>query len=259
MFLKAIDPTPVLNRPDFHEVFGKTLLRDEVGVRALEFIALPGTIFKTNATVPNTSINCIETEEYPSKQPLYVDRRFCHETSDPSPRIKQCPSKEIILKRMEAMLGLPYVWGGNYHRGVEQMQVHYPFPHGLAKADQELWMMRGVDCTGLLYEATDGFTPRNSSGLIHYGESVKVQGKTLEDWIDALHPMDLIVWKGHVVVVFDRETVIESRNPHGVVRTPIRERLEEILQTRILVTAYDSVEKDKMVFVLRRWIKSSFV
>ncbi|HPE85225.1 MAG TPA: hypothetical protein PLO43_03500, partial [Chlamydiales bacterium] len=77
----------------------------------------------------------------------------------------------------------------------------------------------GVDCSGLLYEASYGLTPRNTSELISFGEE-----RSLEN----LQPLDLLVWKGHVVIVLDPYHTIESRLGKGVVITPLADRLSEI-------------------------------
>jgi hypothetical protein len=72
--------------------------------------------------------------------------------------------------------------------------------------------------------------------------------------VKELQPLDLIVWKGHVVIVFDKDNTIESRHPHGVILTPIKERFEEILQDRLPVNDYDAGLQQGKPFVIRRWI-----
>ncbi len=112
-----------------------------------------------------------------------------------------------------------------------------------------LWALKGVDCSGLLYEATDGFTPRNTSDLVHYGSPVSIENKSVGEIQRIVKPLDLIVWKGHVVIVVDSEKTIESRHLHGVVIAPLKERLEEVLQTRTPKNSWS----DGNHFVIRRW------
>lgn len=40
---------------------------------------------------------------------------------------------------------------------------------------------------------------------------MQIEGKTLEQIIKTLKPLDLIAWAGHVVIVLDQEHTIESR------------------------------------------------
>ncbi len=71
--------------------------------------------------------------------------------------------------------------------------------------------------------------------------------------------MDLIVWDGHVVIVLDEKTTIESRgrgkNPGGVELVSLEKRLKEIFESRSPVDEYSSssLAKNKK-FVVRRWL-----
>ena len=71
--------------------------------------------------------------------------------------------------------------------------------------------MRGVDCSGLLYEATGGFTPRNTSALVTVWKSRPCCRSEHREIVGRLEPLDLIVWNGHVLIVLDRLRLIESR------------------------------------------------
>ncbi|HEY4743896.1 MAG TPA: hypothetical protein VIH45_04505, partial [Desulfuromonadaceae bacterium] len=69
----ARTPAPVLNTPAFGAVFGgqdgRTLKTDRCGqVRELEFIALPGTVFRILAEVKGSpaAIYRVETDDYPA-------------------------------------------------------------------------------------------------------------------------------------------------------------------------------------------------
>jgi cell wall-associated NlpC family hydrolase len=119
--------------------------------------------------------------------------------------------------------------------------------------------LAGLDCSGLLYQATGGWTPRNTSQLLAYGTGVNVAGKSAAELAALLEPLDLVVWNGHVLIVLDRETIIESRlecgnkGNGGVVMTPLQRRLTEIMRTRRPVNSWPVAGKQKDVFVVRRW------
>jgi len=202
-------PTPVLNTPDFANNFGaKNLPLDEKGLfRPLELIALPGTHFSLKKQI-SPYIAEVTTEEYPCS-PLYIDLRFTTPCSSSSPRKKALPPPARILERLEKSLGLPYIWGGNWGQGIPELQTLY-------KASTTF---QGVDCSGLLYEATDGFTPRNTSELLQFGEEVTSR--------ENIRPLDLIIWPGHVVIAFDSATTIESLHPQGVIIQPLSKALPQ--------------------------------
>lgn len=213
-------PAPVLNVPEMKTVFGgrdgKSLKTDSCGqVRELEFIALPGTPFRILAEVRRgeTIIYRVETEEYPVPvgTSLYVDSRFIepHQTP-PSPRPRQLPSRETIISTMTAAVGTPYVWGGNVRQGVPELLQNY-YRGKVSDQERKHLTLAGLDCSGLLYEATGGWTPRNTSELVTWGSGVSVAGKGAAQIAARLEPLDLILWNGHVIIVLDRETAIESK------------------------------------------------
>jgi hypothetical protein len=273
LFAVAALPTPVLHTPDFHFVFGgkdgTTLHLDKTGIiREVEFIALPQTVFKIEDTISlgNTTIYKITTDEYPypSTRGYFIDSRFVTTTDrEPVPRPKILPTKEAIIKNLLSAEGSRYLWGGNYREGIPQMLSFYCPSSPLSQEVKAQWTLQGIDCSGLLYEATHGCTPRNTSSLIAYGEPVKIAGLNTEQIIKKLEPLDLMVWAGHVIIVLDKERTIESRldydtqqegNQGGVrIRTP-QAVVNEILKERIPVNSYDEeVEKEKQKFVIRRW------
>lgn len=268
-------PTPVLNTPDFVSVFGgkdgTTLKTDRCGmVRELEFIALPKTVFSIVSEIKSASstIYQVETDEYPVKYEtkLYVDSRFVtlqnviHDVKQgtkPFARVKILPKKEIILSRLYDLTGNRYVWGGNVSIGVADLENL--FYKGQPQKNGSERILSGVDCSGLLYQATDGYTPRNTWQLINYGKAIKIAGKSVDEIIKILHPLDLIVWNGHVVVVLNRETAIESRllcginMSSGVITTPLKTRLLEVIKRRKPVDSLDLKSAVGRFFVVRRW------
>lgn len=263
----ARSPTPVLNTPDFKAVFGgasgKVLKVDRCGqVRELEFVALPGSVFTIlkKMRVGPADIYQVETDEY---QPmpnvrLYIDGRFLTFRGDaPPPRRTSLPSREEIVSSLRAAVGNPYVWGGNVQGGVPELAEW--FFKGIATEDRGRLTLAGLDCSGLLYNATGGWTPRNTAQLLAYGQGVAIAGKSPTDIVAMLQPLDLIVWNGHVVIVIDRQTAIESRlecgkpGKGGVVLTPLSQRIAGITRTRHPVNAWLGGEKRRDIFVIRRW------
>lgn len=258
---------PVLNTPDFSSVFGgksgSALKTDNCGqVRELEYIALPGTVFKIMGELVSsgTTIYQVETEEYqaPPGILLYVESRFLAlQEKSPPVRKRNLPEREQVLSALRNSVGTPYVWGGNFQRGVPELS-HYFF-RNISVTGNERLILAGLDCSGLLYQATDGWTPRNTSQLISFGRAVPISGKTAHKIAGLLEPLDLIVWNGHVIIVLDQKTVIESRlecgksRNGGVVMTSLQKRLGEIMRTRQPADEWPNTSRQKNLFVVRRW------
>jgi hypothetical protein len=260
--------TPVLSAPEFRSVFGgadgASLKTDRCGqVRALEFIALPGTVFTIRAqnTDGNNTLFRVETNEYPMPKDsaLYVDSRFVEPREEmPLSRMPALPSQAAIIAALKASVGAPYVWGGNIQEGVGEL-IGLFYSGAVPDAAKRQLTLAGLDCSGLLYQATGGWTPRNTSQLISFGNAVRIAGKSLNEIVGSLEPLDLIVWNGHVIIVLDRQTVIESRlecgkkGKGGVVTTLLQRRLAEILRIRRPVDSWPAAGKQRDVFVVRRW------
>jgi hypothetical protein len=266
----ARSAAPVLNTPAFSSIFGgadgKTLKTDRCGqVRELEFIALPGTVFSIRAETRDGAITVlrVETDDYPmpAGTGLYVDSRLVELREEkPAPRTRQLPALAEIAAALKASLGSPYVWGGNVAAGVSEL-IELFYGGSVPVTGKSHLTLAGLDCSGLLYQATGGWTPRNTSQLVSYGRAVQIAGKTAEAIAMLAEPLDLIVWNGHVIIVLDRDTVIESRlecgklGNGGVRITPLRQRLREIMQSRRPVDIWPTGTKEKGVFVVRRWYR----
>lgn len=263
----ALGPAPVLNTPDFRAVFGgasgRDLKADRCGqVRELEFIALPGSVFTIlkKHRSGTADIYQVETEEYaaPANVRLYVDSRFLKPAQvAPVPRRPLLPPHDGIVSALRASVGSSYVWGGNVPNGVPELAGWYY--KDIGAGDTERIGLAGLDCSGLLYHATGGGTPRNTSQLIAFGQGVPIAGKQSAEIASMLQPLDLIVWNGHVIIVLDRETAIESRlacgspGNGGVVMTQLPRRIAEIMRTRHPATLWPGDKKRQDIFVVRRW------
>ena len=268
-------PTPVLNTSDFTSVFGstdrKTLHRDDSGlIREVEFIALPKTVFKIEEVIPGTAATMyrVTTDEYPypTRKGYFIDSRFANTVNyKPSSRLRKLPPQSVIINNLLSAEKSRYIWGGNYRAGIPQMLTFYPPPIPPSQEIKDQWILKGLDCSGLLYEATNGSTPRNTSSLISFGEPVQIATLDLDQIIHSLQTLDILVWKGHVIIVIDKDRAIESRldydtkregNQGGVRIRTLKEVLDETLQERVPVNEYtDVVEGAKKKFVVRRWYK----
>lgn len=250
----AVAPAPVLNTPDFAEVFsGRIKLDPCKGVRPIEFIALPGTLFTIEGEQMKGGIKVyrVTSNDYPyrNKTGYFVDARFLKAVTGPAnERPRSLPEQSVVQHRLRDALGKPYVWGGNVKEGVPLLKELYPEADALA----------GVDCSGLLYEATDGFTPRNTSALTSFGSAVAIEGLTADKIAQKLEPLDLVVWKGHVMIVLDRDTIIQStmgcEGPGGVHASELRETLRRLMKGKKPVDDPKRAAGAK-AFVVRRWFQ----
>ncbi|MEO6695584.1 MAG: peptidoglycan endopeptidase, partial [Ignavibacteria bacterium] len=144
------------------------------------------------------------------------------------------------------------MWGGNYGNGIEQLLDFYKPKNELQDHTRDLWCLKGVDCSGLVYQATNGSTPRNTSSLINYGEGLDISGKNSSQIFDMLQPLDLIAWSGHVIIVLENNMVIESTPAQGVHKSDLQGRLKSVMNERIPVSDWNSTDGKR--FVVRRWI-----
>ncbi|MCH9630020.1 MAG: hypothetical protein S4CHLAM37_00110 [Chlamydiia bacterium] len=255
-------PTPILNRSDFSRVFGghdQQILLDEIGLlRPLEMIALEGEVFKCKSEVSDTILE-VKYPGYPSDSPLYIDRRFIEFTEGvPEVTKKEPVIDKEILKSFESMLDLPYIWGGNVSSGIEEMKKLYPIPEEgkLSKLEQANWTFSGVDCSGMLYEATNGACPRNSSWMQEMGEPLNIEGKSASEVLKMLKPLDAIIWHTHVLFVLDDTYTIESRACRGCVfKTKIQDRLQQIEEIENKTPMNTSKRNDFLEkgYLIRRW------
>jgi hypothetical protein len=257
---KAKQFTPVTNSPSFERIFGgedrTSLPLDSQGLlRYIEFVAFPETYFKLVQKI-SRFIYQVETCEYPTAQPLYTDERFLEITDSLEQRKIAIPSIDHMINSLQSLEGTPYLWGGNYNRGVPELLVYYPPKQSIQDTSLlTTWTLKGVDCSGLLYQAAHGSTPRNTSELVHFGKSLLIEGLTLDQIIIKLLPLDLIVWKGHVIVVLDHLKVIESKESKGVIISSTRQRLGEVMyaQKKKPVNDWNTTSEVNNKFVIRRW------
>ena len=251
---------PVLNSPDFESVFGGldgiSVKTDDQGlVREIEYVAFKGTVFEIldETDKGDHKIYRVRTDDYNYDAKLYIDSRFVKIVRDkPTVKPKKLPSKKEIYSFLDRAAGSKYIWGGNYIAGISKILEYYPPAGEINTETKMLWCLKGCDCSGLMYEATDGYTERNTSRLVYEGEPVLIEGLTAEEIADKLKSLDMIVWKGHVIYVYDEITAIQSAlSKGGVVKTDLIETLKHLMETRTPVNDYDAGTGDR--FVVRRW------
>ncbi len=262
-YLVANEPTPVFNSPAYPSDIGgndgKTLKLDKEGLfRDLEYIAPSGTVFTLKLSIDkeNYKIYNVTTDDYNYDTQLFIDSRFVTLSEvKPPAREKKLPSKNDILNFLDRAVGSKYIWGGNFIGGISNMLKFYPPSGELSDDYKNIWTFTGCDCSGLMYEATNGWTERNTWKLINFGNPVAIEGLAAEEIKAKLKPLDMMVWKGHVIYVYDENTAIQSAlSKGGVVKTDLFETLEHLMKKRKPVNEYDDstpVEK----FVVRRWYK----
>jgi hypothetical protein len=259
-FATTLFPTPVFNTPEIASCFGgetgDTLLLDDQGMmRSVETILFTGTLIKLLEKMKQPHIWRIETKEYPYNIEQFIDERFITRVDSlPSERTIKLPSAALILKTLQDLEKTRYIWGGNWPHGIDLLPNIYPSKSCLHKLDplvNDTWSLRGVDCSGLLHYATNGLTPRNTSALVNFGKPVDIEGDSLPSILEKLQPLDLIVWRGHVVCAINKDATIESKQPEGVIQFSAHDRLSEIMNERRPANCYNSSEGP--TFVVRRW------
>ncbi len=257
-------PTPVLNSPNFEAVFGgadgKTLKTDTEGlIRDIEYVAIKGSVFEIldETDKGNHKILHVKSDTYNYGRELYIDNRFVKIRNEkPSEPEKKLPSKKEICSFLDKAVGSKYIWGGNCIAGIGKMLDYYKPSGSISDETLTKWELKGCDCSGLMYEATNGYTERNTSKLIYEGEPVLIEGMTAEEIANILKPLDMIVWVGHVIYVYDEITAIQSAlSKGGVVKTDLVETLKHLMEKRTPVNDYDSATGER--FVVRRWYKDN--
>lgn len=269
---------PVLHTSDWTKVFGGgtggLLKEDEDGlIGEMEFIALPGTAFTIKGMESHgghTYYN-VSTGDVPDLDPAdglsyWVDGAFlAFSDTKPAERVRIKPEAETVKANLMKGVGAAYVWGGNHLAGLPELLTMYPAPANvnLAQDMKDQWTLHGVDCSGFLYEATGGYTPRNTSELVTFGTGLKIKDLTADQIKAQLKPLDLITWRGHLMIVLDNNKTIESRFDYdldgsgadgGVRIRDLDYVLKETLDRRVAVNEYsDEVPADKKKFVIRRW------
>lgn len=253
-FAIANSYVPIFNRPDFSYILGgidgELLLDHQYLFRPLEMIAFKGSVFQIEKDLGNYVLE-VTTDEYLVRQKLYIDKRFV-DLSDklPPKRLVSIPDKQKVLLKLLSCLNKPYLWGSNICEPLTILEKYYPSAGELSPFEHQVKYCDGLDCSGLLYYATDGYTPRNTSMLINFGKSIYASDK--DQLIHQLKPLDCILTYDHISIVINQTTVIQSKEKLGCFLSPIQEVLEKISQKKTLVTDWDK-QKYKKLYLIKRW------
>jgi hypothetical protein len=244
--MKLLTFCPLFNQKDLKSIFNQmSLPKCHEGLfRPLEMVALPGSVLEIYET--SEQLACLR---YPLHQ---VGSFFTFENflKDSSVEFKK-PSKldqARVIDNLSSYLKAPYVWGGNW---ILDNPQEYLATLGFSSGhiiDNLGYLFSGLDCSGLLYAATYGSTPRNTSQLVSWGEALDIEGLSDGEILEKVMPLDLLVWKGHVLIFLDQKTLIESRLGYGVVTSVAEKRLAEIRVHR-----QPAREATSDTFVIRRW------
>jgi hypothetical protein len=227
IFALTTTKTPLFNTRDLTSLFSTPLGFDaQFLLRPLETILFP----KSLLTIKSVFGNVLEVEsvDYPSSKPLYVDRRFIIETETPRRALRTLPKSSLLKERLISYPKLPYVWGGNTRSGIPELFSYYPPQRALSPYEWLSWHFRGVDCSGLLYDVSNGITPRNTKELSEFGYEVT-----------SPKPLDIAIWPGHVLIFIDKNHLIESKVGDGLTFSKAKDRLKEL---------------EKIPYQIRRWV-----
>lgn len=243
--LKVTLPTPILSTPKFKEIFGgkdgSTLSMNDKGlVYEVEFVAIPGMVCEQIASHENGILE-IMIPFYSTKS-LYIDNRAVEICKNTEVYSHSIPCKATIENRIVQMVGKPYIWGGNWSQGIPEMLEWYKPANPLDPITYAKWTLSGLDCSGMLFEATQGMTPRNTRKLIHFGTRLPLSVDHPIELEKQLQPLDLIVWPGHIIYSLGGNLLIESRLHGGVVYSNLHERLEELKNSPDMEKLWDQIQ-----------------
>lgn len=238
--------TPIFNKSIFNsfDKKGHYLLKfdERFLIRSLETIVYPNTPLNVIDTLDFKHMKfCkITCKDYPSKKELFVNAENIAIGKECK---RKCPSLSQIQKKLRSLKSIPYFWGGTLPYSLEKADELFKNIKPLTPFEKKCISFEGLDCSGLLYHVTNGYTPRNTSHLMNFGKPCK-----------DLKPLDLILWPGHVVLVLDDKKTIESREFDGLVTEPIEKRLHEIRSKRRWVKNIRPGSLAKNIFTTRRFL-----
>lgn len=258
----ALYDTPVYNTQDIKSLFeiknGRLVALDEKGLlRELEMIAPVGTRFEVVEDLGEDVLK-IRTQAYEYEKEFFVDARLVSQLFfEPKPKPVYMPTKEEILANLKNIAkedkkkNIAYVWGGNVRAGLLHLKEFYPRKEKLKNYDANYYIYKGLDCSGMLYEASFGFTPRNTSELVEFGQGLEIEGKNVTEVAAMLAPLDLIVWPGHVLIVLSKTEIIESSlEAKGVQVSDLKKRLSEVMNKFLGVSEISGTGQ----FTIRRFM-----
>lgn len=263
-YIVASENIPLLKTPDFKAQFwgidGNTLNFDRFWeIDAVEHIAPVWTVFTFERDMWD-EIYQVSTKSYPVNNPLYIHKDFVESIRREKPKNNQKirPSRNEIIQKLRSIEWADYVWGGNIPWWIPRLRDIFPPSWKISLKKKQEWTLTWVDCSGLLYWGSNGTTPRNTSWLVEHGERLDIAGKSLDEILTLLEPLDVIVWKWHMMIVLSKTETIESAVSYSdsnlsawVQIRDTRDSLGEVLQKRTPVNNY--TDSQNSPFVIMRW------
>ena len=244
--------SPVFNIPHIYKFLSELdgeVKSDKKGLVAeISFIAPPGKEFEIIEEIEESEYTILKVKPVDSEKIYYIDSRFIEQSNSKNEQKGKLSGEEII-RNLKAMEGYPYEYGGSIANGVYKFEQMYDI-----KGLKEKWKPKGLDCSGLIYQATNGLTPRTSNALTEFGEGLDIEDKELDEIIGMIEPLDIIGYPGHVLIAVDKNSVMESSPKKGVRILQIETRLKQLMKDREPVNDVSGKNKNK-IFVIRRWYK----
>lgn len=276
IYAESISYTPVMYTGSFSSVFwwhSWSLLLDEYDqIDPLEFEGFPRTIFQVEKFLFDNK-NLILKVTSPDFAYIpdtwhYIDARFVKMTWNPIARPRSrtivLPTEEQMIQKLRSQVDKEYVWWWNSNVWIQKLLLWYRPKGTIDSKMRNKWILNWFDCSGLLFWATNGYTPRNTSNLVSFGSGLSISWSTIDEIHKELKPLDIIVWVGHNIIILDNDEAIESvvnfttswsySEPNGVRIRTVHDVLEWILNTRLPVNSWkDPVPQWRKKFVIRRW------
>jgi hypothetical protein len=244
--------SPVFNIPHIYKFLSELdgeVKSDKKGLVAeISFVAPPGKEFEIIEEIEQSGYTILKVKPVDSEKIYYLDSRFIEQSSGEYIQKGKLSGEEII-RNLKAMEGYPYEYGGSIANGVYKFEQMYDI-----KGLKEKWKPKGLDCSGLIYQATNGLTPRTSNALTEFGEGLDIEDKELDEIIGMIEPLDIIGYPGHVLIAVDKNSIMESSPKKGVRILQIETRLKQLMKDREPVNDVSGKNKNK-IFVIRRWYK----
>lgn len=232
----------------FYHFNNNQLPFDDQGLyRPLEMMLLPGQEFELMG-MDKEGVAQIQTQD--NKKYYTFEAMLKLKIGDLGTKRTACQ----IIENLMAFKGCPYIWGSNWILSPQQVHLMTAQLQGFTNnfIKNISYVFSGLDCSGLLYAATLGYVPRNTVDLVNFGRFISIARSDNKQICRQVRPLDLLVWKGHVLIFLDENTLIESRKDFGCVIVEARARLDEIRQTR---APANQIGEDK--FYIKRWVDAS--
>ncbi len=241
--------SPVFNTPEIIkllEELPEEVKTDKKGlIPEIEFIAAPGMEFEILGKHEEKGYKILKVKPAGSDETYYIDSRFLEPLKSKSGEEKL--SREEIIRNLKSLTGTPYEYGGSIANGIWKLEAMYEI-----KGLSDKWKPKGLDCSGMIFQAANAMTPRTSTEMTEFGEGLEIEGKELSEILEMIEPLDIIGYPGHVFIAIDKESVIESSPKKGVRILNSESRIKSLMKERNPVNAITPENKSKS-FVIRRW------